>query len=76
MKEAQQQLNDLGYMAGEIDGKVGRKTIRAVYLFQWCNGLKTTKTLDADTLSWLQNERKIDAQHCQYIINYQQFSLM
>lgn len=45
-KEVQQALNDLGYDAGPIDGKIGRQTRNAIKRYQEAKGLPGSSNVD------------------------------
>ena len=58
IKQAQQQLKDLGLYEGEIDGKLNRETQEAIHEFQDDNYLAITGNLDAETIEALQKTKK------------------
>ena len=58
IKQAQQQLKDLGFYEGEIDGKLNRETQEAIHEFQDDNYLAITGNLDAETIEALQKTKK------------------
>ncbi len=49
LREAQQQLSDLGYTPGPVDGTMGNKTHGALKAFQHDHGLPPSGTLDTAT---------------------------
>ena len=51
--QAQQQLRDLGFYHGAVDGILDKKTKQAINLYQTENGLKGTATLDQATMTSL-----------------------
>ena len=51
--QAQQQLRDLGFYHGTVDGILDKKTKKAIDLYQKENGLKETATLDQATMTSL-----------------------
>lgn len=53
IRSAQQKLDDEGYKAGTVDGRMGPVTAGAVRSYQQDKGLKETGTLDESTLSHL-----------------------
>ncbi len=53
IEQIQQQLADLGYLTGTVDGIYGKQTTTAVRLFQQLNGLEQTGTVDAGTYAAL-----------------------
>lgn len=55
IRQAQEALQDQGLYKGQVDGKWGPQTKRAVAQFQKKNGLKQTAQLDQPTLSDLQS---------------------
>lgn len=55
IKDAQERLNAIGYNVGKADGVVGKKTKEQIRAFQKSKGLKQTGTLDAETMSALNN---------------------
>ena len=52
----QNRLIELGYLTGEADGQYGAATARAIELFQACNGLYVTGTVNRQTRSRLFSE--------------------
>jgi peptidoglycan hydrolase-like protein with peptidoglycan-binding domain len=53
VRQAQQQLRNLGLYRGPVDGIVGPGTERALQRFQMSNGLAVTATLDPQTMARL-----------------------
>jgi peptidoglycan hydrolase-like protein with peptidoglycan-binding domain len=49
MRQAQQELTDLGYNPGSINGMMSSHTRQAIREFQWLNGLPVTGKLDQQT---------------------------
>ena len=56
IRQAQEALQDHGLYKGQVDGKWGPQTKRAVAQFQKQKGLKQTAQLDQQTLNDLQND--------------------
>ncbi len=61
VREMQERLRDLGYLADDADGIFGSRTEAAVELFQSENGLRATGVANADTLRKLYSS---NAQSC------------
>jgi peptidoglycan hydrolase-like protein with peptidoglycan-binding domain len=55
VRQAQEALQDQGLYKGQVDGKMGPQTKRAIAQFQKQKGLKQTAQLDQPTLNDLQN---------------------
>jgi peptidoglycan hydrolase-like protein with peptidoglycan-binding domain len=53
VRRAQAALNDQGFNAGSVDGRMGPATDSAIRGFQAKNGLTQTGTLDSATLNAL-----------------------
>ena len=53
VRKAQAALNDQGFNAGAVDGRMGPNTDSAIRSFQAKNGLTESGTLDSATLSAL-----------------------
>jgi hypothetical protein len=53
VREAQTALNQQGFDAGDADGKLGRKTKKALIAFQKQHGFQTTGKVDRTTLQML-----------------------
>jgi len=49
VRQAQQQLSDLGYNPGDINGMMSSDTQQAIREFQWFNGLPVSGNLDEPT---------------------------
>jgi peptidoglycan hydrolase-like protein with peptidoglycan-binding domain len=58
IKHVQQQLKDLGFYEGEIDGKLNPETQEAIHEFQDDNNLAITGSLDAETIDALQKTKQ------------------
>ena len=61
VKELQERLIQLGYLAGEADGKFGVGTYRALQAFQRANGLKTDGIAGVNTRNLLNSTSAIGA---------------
>jgi hypothetical protein len=53
IRTAQQMLNQLGFTAGSVDGRMGNRTRAAIAEFQMSKGLTVSRQLDATTMKAL-----------------------
>jgi lipid-binding SYLF domain-containing protein len=57
VKKIQQDLDDLGYSPGDINGMVSSNTQEAVRQFQWWNSLPVTGNLDEQTTTAIETQQ-------------------
>ena len=56
VRQVQQELNDMGYHAGSVDGVLGPQTASALRQFQQARNLDATGHIDSKTLAALNRE--------------------
>jgi peptidoglycan hydrolase-like protein with peptidoglycan-binding domain len=56
VRQVQQELNDMGYHAGSVDGVLGPRTESALRQFQRARNLDATGNIDSKTLAALHRE--------------------
>jgi len=65
VKKIQQDLDDLGYSPGDINGMMSSNTQEAIRQFQWWNSLPVTGNLDEQTKSAIETQEQGGTQSAQ-----------